>query len=815
VDSTISPARDTALPESGPALAAHLALHHRKMLIEESGIADNVIVERGYRSIAGAEGYADLKKLGFSQQQAKLTPGLLLPLHGTDGTQPLMVYRPDTSRVDKDGKVIKYETPRGTGVRLDCPRRCQPLLGDPHIPLWITEGQKKADSLASCGATAIALLGVWNFKGKNALGGITFLADWAYVTLPGREVYVVFDSDVTQKPSVRKARELLTELLRRKQAHVRTVYLPPLNGRKVGIDDYLVAGHTLQDLEALIEAPRPQPQPAPAHVELLSKPPKTLSRLLAWIDGHAYVATWLWLNITEIEYKNRQGEIERIAQPQPKHERRLFVMRDDGVLFGDAIDPMVKQLPELGIDIAPMDTPPDRLLWNAAGVTAYLHHTRPDPADVFQRVVSVYDHFLDFSRSLDEQIQMCRLSACISLMTWFADAFTVLPYPWPNSPAPGSGKTKWGHCWTATSYLGYLTSASGSFAALRDLADMGATLLLDDAEVLADPQKADPDKQMLILAGNRKGVCIPVKEQGTDKRWHTRWLNAYCPRGFTSLRLPFRALQSRSIVLPLVASADSQRANRDPQNTEDWPVDQEQLLADLWAMGLWLQHEAADMWNNMSDETSVVGRDWERWRAIMTVARLFERHGVEHLTSDMLKIMSAYQEQKDDLEGTSRIILVIRALMRFVKLSESDKWTSSDVSDMSTERVRVQASRIVEIIKILLKEESEEEEDSSEAEEETEHKTSRWPNAQAVGLMLSKLRLPKDRETSSGRGRHRLISPKEVFHLAIAHHVVHLTNNMSDMSEAVHMSEDASPSVNGAHRTSSTDDGAAFDEVTI
>ena len=323
-----------------------------------------------------------------------------------------------------------------------------------------------------------------------------------------------------------------------------------------------------------------------------------------------------------------------------------------------------------------MDKPPDHLLWNVVGVTAYLHHTRPDPVNVFMQLVTVYDHFLDFSRSLDAQTQMCRLSACISLMTWFADAFTVLPYPWPNSPAPGSGKTKWGHCWTGTSYLGYLTAASGSFAALRDLADLGATLLFDDAEVLADPQKADPDKQMLILAGNRKGVCIPVKEQGTDRRWHTRWLNAYCPRGFTSLRLPFQALQSRSIVIPLVASADHTRANRDPQNAHDWPVDQHQLVADLWALGLWLQREAADMWNTMSTETSVVGRDWERWRAIMTVARLFEQHGVADLTSDMVKIMSGYQEQKDDLEGTSRIVLVIRALMRLLKLPETDKWTS-------------------------------------------------------------------------------------------------------------------------------------------
>jgi hypothetical protein len=61
-------------------------------------------------------------------------------------------------------------------MRLDCPPRCRALLGDPAIPLWITEGQKKADALASAGATALALLGVWNLKGKNAFGGITVLA---------------------------------------------------------------------------------------------------------------------------------------------------------------------------------------------------------------------------------------------------------------------------------------------------------------------------------------------------------------------------------------------------------------------------------------------------------------------------------------------------------------------------------------------------------------------------------------------------------------------------------------------------------------
>jgi hypothetical protein len=762
--------------------------HHLAQLAEGSGIARDIIKARGYRSIAGADSYSQLKALAFSKVQCHLAPGLLVPYLDLDGGPVLYQFRPDAPRLGMDGKPIKYETPAKAAMRLDMGVGQRELLADPSIALWITEGAKKGDALRTHGQCVVVLLGVHNFKGKNRYGGVTFLADWDYIALNGRDVRIVFDNDVMTKPQVRDALDRLTAHLQRKGAHVVAIYLPMEGGQKVGVDDYLLS-HNLQDLEGLIEAPRPKAVPAPPVIELLPQPPNVLSRLLAWIDGHAYAATWLSLKITTTEYLNSKGVIEPITHPTPVHERRLFVMRDDGVLFGEAIDPEVKPLEELGIDIASMDPPPHRLLWHAKGVKAYLHRQRPNPAAVFERIVKVYDHFLDFSRSLDEQGRMCRLSACLSLMTWFADAFTVLPYPWPNSPAPGSGKTKWGHAWTSTSYLGYLTSAAGSFAALRDLADMGATILLDDAEVLADPQKADPDKQMLILAGNRKGVSIPVKEQGPDRRWHTRWLNAYCPRGFTSLRLPFRALQSRSIVIPLVASPDHSRANRDPQNEKDWPVDQQQLLADLWALGLSLQREAADMWNNMSAETSVVGRDWERWRAIMTVARLFERYGVENLTSDMLHIMSAYQEQKDDLEGTSRISLVIRALMRIVKLPESDKWTSADVSDMSTKRVKVNASQISKEISILLTEESEGEEDAEGQEESEGQKPQSWPNPKAVGIILSKLRLPKDRETSQGRGRHRLISQVEAFQLAIAHHLVHLNNNMSETSKHVHLSE--------------------------
>src|SRR6266850_1303505 len=159
-----------------------LAPHHREQLTQGSGIAPEVIADRGYRSIRSPGGYSELKPHGFTRAQANL-PGLLLPLWTTDRKNGLMVYRPDVPRQDRNGKLIKYELPKDVGVRLDCPPRCQPELADPSIPLWITEGQKKADALASHDVCAIALLGVWNFKGKNPFGGTTLLADFDFIAL--------------------------------------------------------------------------------------------------------------------------------------------------------------------------------------------------------------------------------------------------------------------------------------------------------------------------------------------------------------------------------------------------------------------------------------------------------------------------------------------------------------------------------------------------------------------------------------------------------------------------------------------------------
>jgi Domain of unknown function (DUF3854) len=637
--------------------------HHQQQLTQGSGIVSEVIAERGYRSILAPGGYSALKPYGFTRAQANL-PGLLLPVWTTDGTNGLMVYRPDAPRLGKDGKAVRYEFPKGASVRLDCPPRCRPMLGDPRTPLWLTEGMKKADALASHGLCAIALLGVWNFKGKNPFGGTTLLADFDYIAWIGRDVRIVFDSDVMTKTQVRQALDRLTEHLQRKGANVVAVYLPQEDGSKVGADDVLLT-HILKDLEGLIEAPRLQPQAAAPVVELLPCAPARLSRPLMLVEGHAYTVAWLWTRETVTEIADRKtGEITRLSEPIVHEGQRLFVVRADGTIFGELSDRNVVPMHELGLTVHLPEVPRDSRLWSAPGVNAYRLGYRADTPTVFGRVVDVVDRFIDFNKSLADQRTMAEFVACYVLSTYFLDAFTVIGFLWPNGDR-GSGKTQLLLVVTELAYLGETILAGGSYACLRDLADYGATLAFDDAEGLSDPKRTDPDKRALLLAGNRKGNTVPVKEPGPNGTWHTRYVNTFCPRLFSAIRLPDNVLASRSIVVPLIRTPDPHRANADPLDNAVWPHDRDTLKDDLWALALENLPKMPRYVAQVNRVAQLSGRTLEPWRPILAVARWLEDTGVQGIWDRMQDLSQAYQEERPDLESADLQALVIKALCHY------------------------------------------------------------------------------------------------------------------------------------------------------
>jgi hypothetical protein len=73
-----------------------------------------------------------------------------------------------------------------------------------------------------------------------------------------------------------------------------------------------------------------------------------MQRPLSLLDGHGYAATWLYCRVTRTETTNRNGEIVALNPPQVTDERRLFVVRDEGKVFGEGGDaPMA----DLGVSV--------------------------------------------------------------------------------------------------------------------------------------------------------------------------------------------------------------------------------------------------------------------------------------------------------------------------------------------------------------------------------------------------------------------------------------------------------------------------------
>jgi hypothetical protein len=213
---------------------------HRHELEVGSGIHPDVIARRGYRSVTAAE----VAALGYAPDQCR--DGLLAQLWTLAGVPLNTLLKPIQPRTI-DGKALKYEAPAGSIPHLDIHPDAQHVLRDPMMPLYFTEGVKKADAAWSRGLPCVALTGVYHFLRHKLV-----VPDLDEIALQGRLVRVVFDSDVTRKQSVADALLRFCEALRRRGARVEVVYLPEgPEGAKVGLDDFFVTGGTVAELEVL------------------------------------------------------------------------------------------------------------------------------------------------------------------------------------------------------------------------------------------------------------------------------------------------------------------------------------------------------------------------------------------------------------------------------------------------------------------------------------------------------------------------------------------------------------------------------------
>ena len=275
----------------------------RKLIPQKSFMNNtNIIESKQHSKVAGlsVKHIADLRKSGLSNEQivaccfktvtdVKTVKRILkskMPISGSslgipyfrpDGKLiPVMEFarfKPDNPRTIR-GKTVKYESPRGSTLKLYFPpATCKKLL-DVAVPLLITEGEKKAAKADQDGFACIGLAGVeaWSRKrpkestGKKH-GKRELIADFDAIDLKEREVYIVFDSDLADKLTVQLAEWNLSQAIEERGAIVKVVRLPngppDTDGKptKVGLDDFLVA-HSPDDLRELLKTALSPQDPA-------------------------------------------------------------------------------------------------------------------------------------------------------------------------------------------------------------------------------------------------------------------------------------------------------------------------------------------------------------------------------------------------------------------------------------------------------------------------------------------------------------------------------------------------------------------------
>jgi hypothetical protein len=308
------------------------------------------------------------------------------------------------------------------------------------------------------------------------------------------------------------------------------------------------------------------------------------------------------------------------------------------------------------------------------------------------------------------------------------DAFTVVGYLFSNGDK-GAGKTTLIAVDAEMAYLGQLILAGSSYACLRDLADYGATLAFDDAENVMDP-RSDPDKRTLLLAGNRRGAVIAVKEQVGDA-WQTRYVNTYCPRLFSAIRLANDTLNSRSIIVPLVRSGDKRRATASVQDYTAWPCDRRRLLDDLWALGLTHLPALHEYDMRVAAEAKLIGRDLEPWRSLFAVALwLQEAHQVEGLAGHMATLAENYQTERSGIDLNDPVRVAIKALGRLSsgRGGRIFEFAVADLTDLMN-KIAVEDGL------------AEEASDTEDEDEDVKKRT--FTNKRKVGWILRRLRFQK------------------------------------------------------------------------
>jgi hypothetical protein len=361
-----------------------------------------------------------------------------------------------------------------------------------------------------------------------------------------------------------------------------------------------------------------------------------------------------------------------------------------------------EELEKHKIDLAHRDLPGDITRWSVEGIKRFLKEKEKiEPEKIYKSIKSLFLEYIDFQdpRHYD-------LITLWNIGTYFFPLFEAYPYLHVNGMAD-TGKTR---LLIVCQHIAFNAILGGSFSGAslyRKVQSSRCTVFIDENEELVDPTRSQEFRR-LLLNGYKRGPKVVRCNMNTTS-FTPESYEVYSPKILASISPLDNVLGSRCISILSQATSKKEIASREvKQDNPCWQEIRDMLYPFLFRNWRTIQQS----YEELKNETELNNRDWEIWRPIFALARVF----CGDIHKEMLQLALEKAEERKSEQGFTPEAELAQTLLQIV-----------DKDDFYR----------LKLIKEYI-------------EAEYQYKTLSWLTEKYIGNMLRKFGFPKPKRDSKG-----------------------------------------------------------------
>jgi uncharacterized protein YkuJ len=287
-----------------------------------------------------------------------------------------------------------------------------------------------------------------------------------------------------------------------------------------------------------------------------------------------------------------------------------------------------------------------------------------EPADLFEEVKNCFKWYIEFPQDADYD-----LFSLWTIGTYLHPLFRSYPYIYLGGMKE-SGKTKTLSVLNCLAFNPIFSGNISTSSLFRLIQNARCTLLIDETERLANPQRAE-DFRSILLSGYKQGAKVYRAERDSRDRFEPLEFETYSPKAIANIRGLEGVLESRCISFVMKRTKSKEIGNREPDPHDPlWQDVRDHLY--LFALKHW--RNIKEDYEALKNTTQLSNREWELWHPILALANFI---GIYKSMIELAE-QKANERRIENMTETGEYVLV-EVLSEFVQ--EDDFYKIKDIKE--------------------------------------------------------------------------------------------------------------------------------------